>query len=147
MTKQESIYNIYNEVCNYFDATPTDNKNRKREFVEVRQVAHYLCREINETNSIGNSNPFGISLKDIGRIIGGKHHASVLYSCKVVKDRLSYDKTFIKNIDELKDKCIKYKYEYKGLKEALNIFVFVVSEFINGIWYIKYKKDPRSCIK
>lgn len=81
-----SIDKVQRVVCEYFNLTRDDllSKSRKRQIVQARQIAMYLCR-----NNIPNC-----SLSTIGAEIGGKDHATVLHSCNTVSDLMSTDKTF-----------------------------------------------------
>lgn len=58
-------------------------KTRKREIVEARQVAMYLSKR--------NTNE---SLSQIGREIGQKDHATVIHACKTVGNLLETDREF-----------------------------------------------------
>lgn len=51
------------------------DKKRKRQFVEIRQISHKLARDI-----------LTVSFSKIGEIIGQKDHATVMHSCKTVKN-------------------------------------------------------------
>ena len=114
---------IKKEVCEYLNINIKliDTKTRKREIAEARQIIHYLSREL--TNA---------TLEDVGFQIGGRNHATVLYSLTVINDRMSYDKKFTEIINFLKYKIKQYLSE--GVKK-------------DGIWYIYHPKDPKSCIK
>lgn len=91
-TKAITIDNIIIAVCNHFDMEPSNihTKSRKREVVQTRQVAMYLARK--HTNS---------SSAKIGRLIGGKDHATVLHACKIVKDQCEVDKTFRADLESI----------------------------------------------
>ncbi|PID88279.1 MAG: chromosomal replication initiator protein DnaA [Bacteroidia bacterium] len=71
-------------VCDFLNLRPNElnSKSRKREIVKARQIAMYLSKKF--TNQ---------SLTEIGGEIGGKNHATVLYSANTVSDQLIYDKT------------------------------------------------------
>jgi hypothetical protein len=73
-------------VCNYLELSYTlaQSKYKKREYVKARQYSHYLAKHYQT----------GSSLQKIGDAIGGKDHATVLHSCKVVGyDLENYRKT------------------------------------------------------
>lgn len=80
-------------VCRYFNITQEElvAKSRKRQIVQARQIAMYLCR-----NFLKNC-----SLAAIGAEIGGKDHATVLHSCNTVQDLISTDKIFRKYVSDL----------------------------------------------
>jgi chromosomal replication initiator protein len=62
-------------------------KSNKAEIVLPRQIAMYLCKEI-----------LGISLPEIGRKFGGKHHSTVLHSIRKIEDKIAGDKAFQQHI-------------------------------------------------
>jgi len=89
---QTTAENIIDQVCKYFDITRDDivGKRRNREFVEPRMIAIYLIAEI-----------LNIPLMNIGKLIGGRDHTTVMHSrnnidgriksrderiCRIVKD-------------------------------------------------------------
>ncbi|MBO7547600.1 MAG: chromosomal replication initiator protein DnaA [Bacteroidales bacterium] len=81
-----SIDRIQSAVCDYFNLTRETlvSPSRKRQIVQARQIAMYLCR-----NLISNC-----SLSAIGAEIGGKDHATVLHACTTVSDLMSTDRVF-----------------------------------------------------
>ena len=52
-------------------------KSRGGKIVSARQMAMYLLRE-----------ELGVSLAEIGRLLGGRDHSTVLHSCNRVADNL-----------------------------------------------------------
>lgn len=88
-----SIERISNMVCHYFNISNEElvAKSRKRQIVQARQIAMYLCR-----NFLKNC-----SLAAIGAEIGGKDHATVLHSCSTVQDLIATDKIFRKYVTDL----------------------------------------------
>lgn len=81
-----TIQSVEQAVCNYFalDMSMLLSSSRKRQIVQARQIAMYLCR---------NHIP-GCSLATIGAEIGGKDHATVLHACNTVTDLIATDRTF-----------------------------------------------------
>ena len=81
-----SIDRIQSAVCDYFNLTRETlvSPSRKRQIVQARQIAMYLCR-----NLISNC-----SLSAIGAEIGGKDHATILHACTTVSDLMSTDRVF-----------------------------------------------------
>ena len=79
-------------VCCHFNIKKDliQTASRKREIVQVRQVAMYLSKEYTDT-----------SLSQIGAIIGKRNHATVLHACKMVKDQLEVDKEFRGEISKI----------------------------------------------
>lgn len=88
-----NIEGIQRAVCHYFNISQEElvAKSRKRQIVQARQIAMYLCR-----NFLKNC-----SLATIGAEIGGKDHATVLHSCSTVQDLISTDKIFRKYVSDL----------------------------------------------
>jgi len=66
------VYNYYNII---------ESKSRQHEFVKARQIAHYLSKKHTS-----------YSLSEISAEIGNNSHATVLYSDKMIKEKLTYDK-------------------------------------------------------
>ena len=88
-----TIDKVQDTVCEYFNLSRSDiqSPSRKRQIVQARQIAMYLCR-----NYISNC-----SLSTIGAEIGGKDHATVLHACSTVADLMSTDKTFKQYVTDL----------------------------------------------
>ncbi len=86
MQSELTIKNVEQAVCDYFalDMDSLLSSSRKRQIVQARQIAMYLCR---------NHIP-GCSLATIGAEIGGKDHATVLHACNTVTDLIATDRTF-----------------------------------------------------
>jgi chromosomal replication initiator protein len=72
-------------VCNYLGVTRdvVYSNIRKRELVQARQLIHSFARQ-----------NFRMSLEEIGSRAGYKDHATVLHSCKTVKNLVETDKSF-----------------------------------------------------
>lgn len=90
--KPVTVEDIIEKVCEYYkvDTSTIHTKTRKREVVQVRQVAMYLAKKHTDTSS-----------SKIGQMIGKKDHATVLHACKIVKDQVDVDKAFKAEIDEI----------------------------------------------
>ncbi len=90
--KPVSVDDIIEKVCTYYkvDTSTIHTKTRKREVVQVRQVAMYLAKKHTDTSS-----------SKIGQLIGKKDHATVLHACKIVKDQVEVDKAFKTEIEEI----------------------------------------------
>ena len=86
---------VQSSVCEYFNISREElvSKSRKRQIVQARQIAMYLCR-----NMISNC-----SLAAIGAEIGGKDHATVLHSCMTVSDLMATDKVFMKYVTDIEN--------------------------------------------
>ncbi len=90
--KPITVEHILKTVCEYFGLKMQDIKARKRtkEVALPRQIAMYLSKQLT-----------GGSLSDIGKNMGGKDHATVIYACKQVEDKRSKDENFNRMIETL----------------------------------------------
>ena len=123
MDEAEKLNVIINEVCKYFKITSNDlnKKVRKRNILFPRQISHFLSYKHTK-----------LSLAVIGYNIGGKDHATVLYSYNTILNELSYNKTTVKIISELENnlefisvgKIIEIKFKnYKEIRHYNNSFL------------------------
>jgi len=66
---------VIRAVAGYFGLKPTQlkSKNNARRISEPRQIAMYVCKEVT-----------GLSLPQIGKDFGGKHHTTVLHSIRKI---------------------------------------------------------------
>jgi len=92
-----SISDIQQVVADYYSLKISDlkSKNRNKSVVIPRQVAMYLARSL--TNS---------SLPEIGKMFGGKDHTTVIHACNKVKNRMSQEKAFKKEVENISNKVI-----------------------------------------
>ena len=88
---------ILERVCEYFKISKKEIKmgKRNKNLVLPRQISMYLIREL--TN---------LSLPEIGSFLGAKHHTTILYAHKKVKETLGKDEK-IKNIIDILTQEIK----------------------------------------
>ena len=82
-------------VSEHFNITPEDICSHKRnsEIVYPRQIAMYICRDIE-----------GYSLKSIGSIMGGRDHTTVIHGADKIADMIKKDDNTKKVVDILKKK-------------------------------------------
>ena len=92
VNKPISIDQIITKVCEHykFDESVLHSKSRKRDVVQIRQIAMYLAKKHTE-----------ISTAKIGLLIGNRDHATVLHACKSIKDLLEVDKSFKTEIEKI----------------------------------------------
>lgn len=66
---------VIRAVAGYFGMKPTQlkSKNNARRISQPRQIAMYICKEVT-----------GLSLPQIGKDFGGKHHTTVLHSIRKI---------------------------------------------------------------
>lgn len=90
--KTITVDSIINVVCRHFGMEEAfiHTKTRKREVVQVRQIAMYLAKKHTEASS-----------SQIGKLIGGKDHATVLHAYKIVKEQCEVDKGFRADVEAL----------------------------------------------
>ncbi len=94
-TRPLTVENIMKGVAEHFGIKVADMKTKKRtkEIALPRQVAMYLSRELTD-----------VSLSDIGKNVGGKDHATVIYACKQIADRRAADEDFDRMLESLAEK-------------------------------------------
>jgi len=90
--KPITIEEIIAKVCEHYkmDESVLHTKSRKREIVQVRQVAMYLAKKHTDT-----------STSKIGFLIGKRDHATVIHACKIMKDLVEVDKDMKADIEEI----------------------------------------------
>lgn len=83
---------ILQRAANYYGISKEDIRKPKRTktMVVPRQVSMYLIRELTD-----------LSLPEIGRVFGAKHHTTVLYACRKVKGDLEKNKKLKNDVDSL----------------------------------------------
>ena len=88
---------IINIVAEYYGVRPEDIKSGKRnkEIVTPRHVCMYLIRLMND-----------ISLKDVGEILGGRDHSTVINGFKKIDGEMSVNKELVNTIEVLKKKIM-----------------------------------------
>jgi chromosomal replication initiation ATPase DnaA len=83
---------IIAQVYEYLDVpmTTMQTKNRKRPYVEARQISMFFLRKLTD-----------LSLLEIGKIFNGKDHTTVIHSIETVNDLISVDEEYRKKIEHL----------------------------------------------
>jgi chromosomal replication initiator protein len=91
--RQTSIAQIQAAVASHYGLDVSDllSPSRTVRIAWPRQLAIYLAREYT-----------GTSLQSIGEAFGGRNHATVLYACKRVSDRLANDQQVCEEVGKLK---------------------------------------------
>ena len=94
-TPEITVDHIQKIVCQHFHISPEilQSKTRKREVVQTRQLAMYLCKKY--TNA---------SLSTIGMQLGKKDHTTVLYAIKAVEDLIETDRNFRGQVEDIQKK-------------------------------------------
>lgn len=90
--KAEGIKGIIERVAKHVEMKPIfiQQKTRKREVVEARQLVHAIAKE-----------HLMMSLSKIGWAVGKKDHATVLHSAKTVRNLIDTDLTYRNKYDEI----------------------------------------------
>jgi len=88
---------IIDAVCKYYSISREDivSKKRKKELMLPRQIAIYLMRELTSK-----------SLPQIGAIMGGKDHSTILHSENKIKDLLKTDIELKNTIAEIRQNIL-----------------------------------------
>ena len=83
---------IVHYVCRRYGVKQKElvSKSRRQVLAQARQLAMYLCHKYT-----------GMSYSQIGRSMGGRDHSTVLYSCNLVARRITVDKNFRREVEEL----------------------------------------------
>ena len=90
--KPITVDEIITKVCEHYkiDESVLHTKSRKREIVQIRQVAMYLAKKHTD-----------ISTSKIGYLIGKRDHATVIHACKIMKALVEIDKDVKTEIEEI----------------------------------------------
>lgn len=90
-----TVEGIMRAVAEYFGMKVPDLKAKKRtkDIAVPRQIAMHLARELTQS-----------SLSDIGKHMGGKDHATVIYACKQIEAKRAADDGFNRMIETLKNR-------------------------------------------
>ncbi len=86
---------IINVVAEHFGVKPDDISSKKRnsEFVQPRQVAMYLCRELTD-----------ISLKNIATLLGKKDHSTIIHGIEKIEAEITTNEDLANKIEIIKKK-------------------------------------------
>jgi chromosomal replication initiator protein len=84
-----SVEQIMEVVARFYEVKVSDitSKSRAAKFVTPRQVSAFLAKQLTTK-----------SLQDIGHKLGGRDHATVIYSIKKLEDRTAADKSVANDI-------------------------------------------------
>ena len=89
-----TIDEIIESVCQHYNVTPANinSRSRKKDFVMARQVAVYLAQKYTK-----------LPASRIGRLVGGRDHSTVIYSCNQVERRMKIDQKFLSEITSIEN--------------------------------------------
>lgn len=96
--KDITVELIQKVVADYFNLKVADLKSDKRlkTFVQARQVAIWLCRDLTSS-----------SYPDIGNKFGGKDHSTVIHATKKIDRQMAEDPVLAKTIDDLRSTVLQ----------------------------------------
>lgn len=96
--KPLEVTDVLEKVCEHYgvETAAVYSKARKRDIVQVRQVAMYLAKKYTDASSA-----------KIGKLVGKRDHATVLHACKMVGAQLEVDKVFRGEMEELESQLFK----------------------------------------
>jgi chromosomal replication initiation ATPase DnaA len=93
-TPEEQMVEIFNRICDEYMIDPDEvrqnNKNKKREYVEIRQMCFYAWNRKN----------LKVSLAKAGRFFG-KDHATALHGIRTIKNLRQTDKGIRQKADKI----------------------------------------------
>lgn len=90
--KELNVDEIIATVCRHCNVKQKDiiSKSRRQAFVQARQLAMYLCHKYTDT-----------TYSSLGRLFGKRDHTTVLYACNQLSHRISIDKAFRREVEDL----------------------------------------------
>ncbi len=94
-TKTINVELIIQVVADHYNLTPLDilSQKRSKDIAYPRQIAMYLCRTMTDS-----------PLQEIGRLMGGRDHSTILHGIEKIASDLTKDPTLQNTIDILKKK-------------------------------------------
>ena len=89
-----TVDDIIETVCNHYNVTPAaiNGRSRKKDYVVARQVSIYLAQKYTK-----------MPASRIGRLLGGRDHSTVIYSCNQVEQRLKVDQMFSNDVTSIEN--------------------------------------------
>ena len=82
-------------VAEHFQKTPDQllSKSRSSDIARPRQIAMYLCKQMTQT-----------SLTDIGRILGGRDHSTIIHGIEKIEKECKKDQSTQNLIETIRKK-------------------------------------------
>ena len=106
---------LIDSVCEYFGLASHEVKseNRERKLVNARFISIALIRELNSD----------LTLKEIGKYLGGKHYSSIIHATQKHRDFIDYDVDYKTHYSKIKNRLFmnkpNYAEKFNQLKEAI----------------------------
>lgn len=87
-----SFGDVLNAISESYGMTPNEilQKTRQSGVVEPRQIAMYILKTY-----------YRLSLSDIGHLLGGFHHTTVLSGCRTVENLMDTEPEYKKRVAEI----------------------------------------------
>lgn len=99
-SEQEEVTSdsIIRAVCNYYSITKADvlGKNKRQELVRARQICTYLMCDM-----------LSLPLVNVGKVMGGRDHATVIYSRDKITELMRVNDTIRKEVNDIKSAILK----------------------------------------
>ena len=89
-----TVEDIIESVCQHYNVTPANinSRSRKKDYVMARQVSIYLAQKYTK-----------MPASRIGKLVGGRDHSTVIYSCNQVEQRIKIDQKFSSEISSIEN--------------------------------------------
>jgi chromosomal replication initiator protein len=89
-----SVEKIMEAVANYYGVTPEDikSKGRSAKIVAPRQVTAFIAKQMTD-----------LSLQEIGQKLGGRDHATIIYSINKLEKTLNADPNAASDVEQIMD--------------------------------------------
>ena len=89
-----TVEDIIESVCQHYNVPPANinSRSRKKDYVMARQVSIYLAQKYTK-----------MPASRIGRLVGGRDHSTVIYSCNQVEQRIKVDRKFSSEISSIEN--------------------------------------------
>ena len=83
---------IIDVVADHYNIASTDitSKKRNQEFALPRQIVMYICRQLTD-----------VSLNNVGKILGGKDHTTVMHGVKKIEDDMKKNEDLKNNVEAI----------------------------------------------
>ena len=128
VTTKGVIFKIIEEHSGY-SKSQLATKSRKKHIVDFRQITIYLLRKHTKFTSA-----------KVGKLLGGRDHATVLYSCKVVKNHIKTEPLFKKTVENFNNMLYSFNPNDKSTKYQVfqELLSLIKGDNIQNQWENRY---------
>ena len=118
-----TIDEIIESVCQHYNVTTANvnSRSRKKEYVMARQVSIYLAQKYTK-----------LSASRIGRMVGGRDHATVIYSCNQVEQRI-----------KIRQEVLKRNFKYREFIQNEELTILLHKQFELSVLFLLPVLLPR----